>query len=357
MAGLGAYGGASLAGGLGLGQTLGHVGADLHLAGSVARTAAPAIGSAASSAAPAAADAAPLLGPVPGGTVSAGIGAATPATTAATTVAKHGLGAIAQNFGNYAKAGLNGVPGFVQKAAPMVAGMGVLNSVSGAMSGSTMNPMTGAVDNSFQGPYYEQKRSVVAKPTLEELKNTSGERNWFDTSVPEVYNVQGQLVQPGSDTAQGTPIMMPMLNAKAKKGQPMYSFAPTYYKGLPPSQDPYQQTTGYAEGGTVHMQEGGFVIPARAVAEAGNGYTDAGFERFAKMGGIPLRGRGDGVSDDIPARIGSQEARVAAGEVYMPPAAVRRAGGAQKLYALVDQAHKARKRGENSPVARGLGAL
>lgn len=273
--------------------------------------------------------------------------------------AASGAGAAASNagfmsrFGAAAKAGLPaGTPNIIRNAAPMLATSGLMSGISGAVTPRTGTAtMGGQVDNSYTGPYYAEPRKVIASPTTEELKTKSGERNWFDVSQPAIFNTMGQMVQPGSNTAQGTMIMRPIPNPNAKKGEPMYTYTQVPYMGGVPSQ------TGYAAGGELHMDEGGFVIPARAVAEAGNGYTDAGFERFAKMGGIPLRGKGDGVSDDIPARIGNQEARVAAGEVYMPPAAVRRAGGASKLYALVNKAHQARKRGENSSVAKGLGAL
>lgn len=318
MAGLGAFGGASLAGGI-----------------------QGAIGGAAKAGTSALPNAGEIVVTHGQGIVPAATGNVAP------TVVK-GLSGFGQGFANAAKGTMGGVLG---KAAVPLAITGVANSFG---SSGTVNPTTGAIDNSYQGPYYAQKRTATFAPTTEELLKSSKQRTYFDVDMPEIYNSQGQVVQAGSQTAPGTEIWQPVLNPKAKKGQPMYSFAPIIWQG---GQDPNQMQTGYAEGGTVNMDEGGFVIPARAVAEAGNGYTDAGFERFAKMGGIPLRGKGDGVSDDIPARIGNQEARVAAGEVYMPPEAVRRAGGAKKLYALVDQAHKARKRGENSPVAKGLGAL
>jgi hypothetical protein len=354
MAGLGAFGGASLAGAAGLGGAIsnnafgalgskaGILGANMGAGAAVAPTVA------AGGVAPAVADY----------TGNAGLNAAANAVAnqGANAAAKTGIGGFIQNFSNTAKAGLPG--GIIGKAAPILAAQGLVSGIGGAMSpgtSGTVNQQTGAIDNSYQGPYYAQERKATFAPTTEELLKSSKQRAYFDVAMPEIYNTQGQVVQAGSNTAPGTEIWQPVLNTKAKKGQPMYSFAPTYWKGVQPQQDPSQ--IGYAEGGTVNMDEGGFVIPARAVAEAGNGYTDAGFERFAKMGGIPLRGKGDGVSDDIPARIGDQEARVAAGEVYMPPEAVRKAGGAKKLYALVNQAHKARKRGENSSVAKGLGAL
>ena len=87
-------------------------------------------------------------------------------------------------------------------------------------------------------------------------------------------------------------------------------------------------------------------------------------ELLSRLGGKPVRGPGDGVSDSVKASIGgTQEARVARDEVILPPEAVRRIGGGsekrgtQKLYALMDKAHKARKkakRGQDTKLRRGL---
>lgn len=116
-----------------------------------------------------------------------------------------------------------------------------------------------------------------------------------------------------------------------------------------------------AKGGEVHMDDGAFVVDARTVSELGNGSSNAGIELLQRLGGRPVRGPGDGVSDSVRANIGGkQEARVARDEVIIPAAAVRKLGGAKKLYALMDKAHKARKkakRGEDTKVAKGLGAL
>jgi len=120
-----------------------------------------------------------------------------------------------------------------------------------------------------------------------------------------------------------------------------------------------------ARGGEVDMRDGSFVVDARTVSELGNGSSNAGMELLARMGGRPLQGPGDGVSDSIRARIGGkQEARVARDEVLFSPEAVRRIGkgsdkrGTAKLYDLMDRAHKARKkakRGQDTKVRKGLG--
>ena len=120
----------------------------------------------------------------------------------------------------------------------------------------------------------------------------------------------------------------------------------------------------YAGGGSVDMRDGSFVLDARTVSEIGNGSSNAGMELLSRLGGKPVRGPGDGVSDSVKASIGgTQEARVARDEVILPPEAVRRIGGGsekrgtQKLYALMDKAHKARKkakRGQDTKLRRGL---
>ena len=382
MAGLGAYGGASLAGGL---------------KGAIAGAAAPQavgtkIGNAfvanqANQAALAGAGANPL-GMMGSGIDAGAAGAEAAKYAAANTVsaaAKTGLPGFMQGFSNTAQGlplkgavmptGLNAI---AAKAAVPLATSGLMGALTPPMTG-IKDPQTGAINNAYQGPYYNEARHVVATPTSEELKSpaSSGERTWFDKSTPAVFNAQGQMVQPGSDTEQGTPILMPVLNPKAKKGEPMYTFTPQAWKGNTyaqlQDQQPSdlqmmidQQQRGYAEGGMVHMNAGSFVMPARETAEFGNGSTDAGQRVLSGLGGIPIRGMGDGTSDDIPASIGGQEARVANGEVHFPPDAVRRIGrgnekrGTDKLYAMMKRAEQSRKqvaRGGNAKGLRGLQAV
>lgn len=127
-----------------------------------------------------------------------------------------------------------------------------------------------------------------------------------------------------------------------------------------------QNEREYARGGPINMHNGAFVVDARTVSELGNGSSNAGIELLQRLGGQPVRGRGDGVSDSVPARIGGkQEARVARDEVIFQPKAVKRLGGGsakrgtEKLYAMMEKAHKARKRagrGQDTKLAKGLGA-
>ena len=129
---------------------------------------------------------------------------------------------------------------------------------------------------------------------------------------------------------------------------------------------PSPQATGpgLASGGDVNLRDGSFVVDARTVSELGNGSSGAGQELLARHGGQPIMGPGDGVSDSIPANIGGrQRAKVARDEVKFDPEAVRRLGGgdlqrgAQKLYALMEKAQKARKaagRGQDTKLRKKL---
>jgi len=226
---------------------------------------------------------------------------------------------------------------------------------------------SGAVDNSYQGQYTNEQRNVIAAPKAAELIDPafSGERTFFDRSVPGVFNAQGQQVAPGSNTAPGTMLTVPVFNPNAKKGQPMYSFAQQEYMG--PQEEEEEQVPGYADGGVVHMSAGSFVMPARETAEFAKGSGPKGQQILKGLGGIPINGPGDGTSDSIRASIGGHEARVADGEVHFPPQAVRRIGGGSqergtaKLYSLMKQAEKSRKtaaRGGNGlNVAKGLRSI
>ena len=360
MAGLGAFGGASLAGGVGLGGSISKTGF-----GTLSKNAG-------------------IFGSNMGagaGTLSglagAGAGAGTGnvldvlqstdmsslgnvAQGAGQTVAKKGLAGFAQNFGQTAARGLPG--GMISKAAPMVAASGLMQSVSNATTPRTGNMGSdGVVDNSFTGPYTAQVRSVSYPGQSPVASGDSSEHLYFSNSMPEIYNVQGQVVQPGSSTARGTPILQNVLNPNAKRGQNRYNqiFTP-YMTG--PAQD--EEDISYAGGGEVELSDGAFVLDARTVSEIGNGSSNAGLEAIRRIGGRPIDGPGDGVSDSIPARIGrDQPARVARDEAVIPADVVKRLGkgsskkGADKLYSLMNKAHKARKkakRGQDTKVRSGL---
>jgi len=91
----------------------------------------------------------------------------------------------------------------------------------------------------------------------------------------------------------------------------------------------------YAQGGPVHMEDGGFVLTKRAVDGAGGPRGLAAALPQARM----IRGPGTGTSDSIPATIsgprGQTPARVSNGEAYVPRHAVQQAGGPKRMYGLM----------------------
>ena len=366
MAGLQAYGGAALgsaaglnAGSFGIGQ-----------AANAAKAVTPALTNATSVVPTATRDAVGIgskfgagFGGAPGVSSFAPGVSGTGLTAAVNTAASAPTAAAPGFFGKFAqaaRAGLPaGTPGIIAKNAPMIAGMGVLGGISNAMTPSGYQTSSGMTDNSYQGPYTAQKRKASFADDTSEILGSSKERRYFDVDMPEIYNMQGQIVQPGSSTAPGTPIMQDYLlptNKKTPKGSPLYGFRSVPYMT--------GQGTGYADGGEVELADGAFVLDARTVSELGNGSSNAGLEALRRIGGRPIQGPGDGVSDSIPARIGrKQPARVARDEAIIPAEAVRKIGkgdqkrGADKLYALMDKAHKARKkakRGQDTKLRRGL---
>ena len=357
MAGLGAFGGASLAGGIegAVGGAKAGVGGagpvSPHAAASdaIRQQAGEGIANVGRQAAQTAAQASPHAA------AGSMIGAAPPPVPPPNALARFG-----QGFADTARGSMTGLAG---KAAVPMAGLGVLSGISDATTPGFRTPQ-GQIDNSYQGPYTAQRRTAAFAPSTEDILGSSKERRYFDIDQPEIYNMQGQVVQPGSSTAPGTPIVQSYLlpqPKKKKRGSPMYGFRTQEYMPNMMGEE------GFAKGGEVQLADGAFVVDARTVSEIGNGSSNAGMEFLSRMGGRPIDGPGDGVSDSIPARIGrDQPARVARDEVLFSPQAVRRVGngsekrGAQKLYALMDKAHKARRksaRGKDMKVVKGLGAL
>lgn len=98
----------------------------------------------------------------------------------------------------------------------------------------------------------------------------------------------------------------------------------------------------YAEGGA--LESGGFVVPADVVSHLGNGSSDAGLKTLMNTyGARPLKGDGDGMSDDIPTTIdGAEPARVAHEEAYIPREVVEQYGGPQAFYSMMNNIRKAR---------------
>ena len=314
MAGLGAYGGASLGAAAGIGSTGTALAAPTagtaagQTAQNLGRTAWANEGMAAFNAG------APQLA----GT-TAGL-------TAAPTASPGVFGAFKDRFVTAASKPMigAGTSNFMGSYAPMVASAGALQGISKAATPSMPKFNTEEEEKSnYAGPYEPTPR-VAQFPGVGGVAardpNDSSEFQYFDRVNP-------------------TPSYMPSSRLLDQRGvRDLYPTA--------------------AAGGEMNMKDGAFVLDARTVSELGNGSSNAGKEALSRIGGVPINGPGDGVSDSIHARIGgTQEARVARDEVMVPPEVVKDMGGAGKFYALMDKAHKARKtadRGEDTGLARGL---
>jgi hypothetical protein len=381
MAGLGAFGGASLAGAAGIGgaiskNALGLVGTSANpVVSGVAAAATPtvaapaaAVGSGATVGAngliaPITQGAGAGLGATTGTTVNAGIlGGSTVAAAptviaptaidiAAPAIAKTGLGAIAQNFGSAAKTGLG--TGILSKAAVPLAATGLISGVGDAFKPAAGKTAEETTQYPYRGPYHTGPRKAVFPTAAEKAALGSKEWNYFPDPV-KFYDGAGNPVITGTPESRAVPINAPNSIIKGESQADYLARAQRY--GFTPQ--------NYAAGGKMPIQDGSFIVDARTVAELGNGSSGAGQDMLSRMGGMPIRGPGDGVSDSIHARIGgNQEARVARDEVKFGPEAVTRLGkgshsrGTQKLYSLMDRAAKARKsakRGQDTGLRRGL---
>jgi hypothetical protein len=306
MAGLGAYGGGSMAAGFGLGS-----------AGEAASKAV-AEKAAAEAAKTGGANALNMYGAQIGAvptTAAAMPGASGVATNFAAmntpAAANAGLGGFGARFSEAAKMGLTaGGKNILGGYAPMVAATGALTGVSKAMEPKPVEFPGMPQQPVYAGPYMPEPREVA-------FKQQSG--------VPMSDTSEFQYFRP-------------------------VSTLPKYLQGITA-----------AEGGEIGMKDGDFVLDARTVSEIGNGSSNAGKEVLSRMGGIPIDGRGDGVSDSVRANIGGvQEARVARDEVIIPRDRVQAMGGSKQLYNLMNRAHEARRvadRGEDTGLARGLMAV
>lgn len=352
MMGLQAYGGASLGGALGVGSKLGSVGAGLGLPGAQAGTAATVgtgmstagatgVGAANTAASGLASGASGALGQASG--LAGGLG---------TTAAKTGLSGVMQGFGNAAKQGLG--TGILSKAAVPLATMGLMNGVSSAM---TPDPAKASTTKEEPGTsqFTAAPRQLIAPDASNPVMGGKfdptnipvGEHKWFTPSRSAVLDASGKTVIPGTAAA-----VQPTVTPTKGSTSTVRGFNDPIWD------DPSKWNA--AHGGQVpsdvfHMQSGGHVMPAKTVAAFGNFSTDAGQRKLAGMGGIPIRGPGDGVSDEVPAMIdGDQQARVANGEVYFPPQAVQKLGGNEKLYAMMKRAEVAANKAKNGEKVRGL---
>ena len=283
-----------------------------------------------------------------------GVASAVPAIAPAQIFSQIGSGAATPGFLDAYKTAtsLKGLP-LIGNSGPMLGALGVATGVGGAFKPAAGKTAEETTQYPYRGPYHTGPRKAVFPTAAEKAALGSKEWNYFPDPV-KFYDGAGNPVITGAPESRAVPINAPNSILKGESQADYLARAQRY--GFTPQ--------NYAAGGKMPIQDGSFIVDARTVAELGNGSSRAGQEVLARLGGRAIDGKGDGVSDSIRARIGNkQEARVARDEVKFGPEAVTRLGkgshsrGTQKLYSLMARAAKARKsakRGQDTGLRRGL---
>lgn len=228
-----------------------------------------------------------------------------PGAYGASTPASSGIGKLLEGNGKYYLAGGLGL-NYLMGQDKAKYGMPAVEKYEGPLNKFKYDPMTYRPD-------------VVTPPT----------------PYRPVYAAGGPVEQMSNQATLGANTMYPMANMTTS------AFATPYQD---PRSTNMMQSMAPSGGGTVNMMSGepnmqGTRLAVGGIASLG-AYSD---------GGRMLKGPGDGMSDNIPARIGGkQEARLADGEFVVPADVVSHLGngstdaGAKQLYAMMDKVRNAR---------------
>lgn len=393
MAGLGAFGGAGLGSALAGASSVGAQAAGTQAMQSAAQSQVPGIQSAL-------ADAAinpDLFASPPGFDMPAITGAGQQATA---DFAKQGLGSqLKSSFatlgqpGGISDLGSNLATQYGGKYGVMAAATPTVMGISEALTPKVQFPTTPVEKSNYAGPYVPSPRQARFKRPEDE---STSEFTFFTPSNPvpgyqPYYAAEGGQIpsfddEPGKDDfAEG---------GKAEDRGPVRMPGADYVAGTSPEflhgfrqievAKPTTPITPASIGGKGGMPGNfiKFMIEKMTGKDASSNYTDlssyeydpqtqqlvkrAGGGLTALAGGRFLQGPGDGTSDSIPAVIGNkQPARLADGEFVVDARTVSELGngsskaGAQKLYAMMDRVHKARKkagRGQDSKAEKYMPA-
>ena len=326
MAGLGAFGGSNLGGGL-------------MEAGTAAGTTSGAVGSSSATAAElagtqSAAETARLTA------ANAQAAATTPPPTFMDNLSQAGRGVKnlltgqEGSFGNFI-----GTPGTEKDAAKNVPGvlpkglggtMGAIKTVGALASPALVQQPASAVPTSeedkynYEGPYVPTPRAVRFPTAEDRARIGTSEFQYFDVVNPVPGYQPLSAVQPVQQiSGLSQPIATPMMTEEEKRRMGIMAMA---------------------KGGSVpQLENGGFVLTKKAVDGLGKGSNDKGQQVASRgLGAIPIRGKGTGTSDSIPTTIdGKHPARISNGEAYVPKDKVKKHGGAKKFYALMKKAERA----------------
>ena len=350
MAGLGAYGGANLAGGLMSAGTAANA-ANVATAGGTDALAAAGTNAFAA--------AAPAVTPTQQLTTraqnifSSGQGAEAARTAFMGNVG--GMGGLATNVG--------------MAAAPAIA-----DSLTPQPYGAAPEAKE---ESTYAGPYTPTERRV-SYPTDDERRRRSSEFTYFTPSNPVPFAEGGE---PAAEAAEATgdiyvtpaeaKVYQDILNVQRLTGlpaidmerfvvSPRKGYEKFVYQPIGEDADTKEYVQGlaalakrdekFSAGGSVPtLEDGGFVLTKKAVDGLGRGNNKKGQQvASAGLGAISIRGKGAkrgpkaGVDDKIKTTIdGKRPALVSNGEAYVPKKQVAKKGGAKAFYALMNKAEKA----------------
>jgi hypothetical protein len=234
------------------------------------------------------------------------------------------------------------LPDGAPPAAP-TAPQSAFDNITGRASADMSNKMTGIAKLAGSGPESEAARAAFAASngmryglgatvvgmggldSIENAQKAAGTKAAKEADQEERLNkVRGRLSSNYTAAGRAAPAWL----------QPGYKFETPYASGL-------------AKGGSVKLESGGFVVPKYAVDAAGHGSNAKGLASLAKnVGAKPIRGKGTGTSDSIPAVIdGKQAAKVSNGEAYVPKKKVKAHGGTKAFYNMLNAAKQQRAKG------------
>jgi len=371
QAGLGAYGGANIASGLGT------MGAEQ----GVANTTAANLNTAGSAVGPTNVTGSEVIAAqnTPGGLekfISQQAGGAAPGTEAY-RLAGENYATAASEAASKAPANL-GTPDFRPTYSDIGKGvqrLGTSEGISTLGSSAMDNPLATAKMAGSVLLASQEEEEPYKKPEIDYSKYPKADpykRNFRDNPDPSrdrefaYYEPNALYVKDGGQTKYNVgglsggytdymQQLQQMINMKggADPAMPVQSGSPLQMMASMAKSGEMGKMKAYKTGG---LEDGGFVLRASTVNGVGNGSSEAGLKYLQeKLGAMPIKGKGDGMSDSIPTSIeGRRKALVSNEEAYVPRNIVARLGdgdinkGASKLDKFMKRVDKA-KTGKPKP--------
>jgi hypothetical protein len=179
--------------------------------------------------------------------------------------------------------------------------------------------------STYEGPYVPTPRDVRF-PTAEERQGLGTSEFQYFSNVNPVPGFQPFSATTPTTSGLSAPVATPMMTEEELRRVASLS-TPMRMK----------------DGGVPMLEDGGFVLTKKAVDGLGKGSNKKGQENARRgLGAIPIKGPGTGTSDSIKTSIeGKRPALVSNGEAYVPKKQVAKHGGAKKFYALMKKAERA----------------